>query len=400
MRLLPGGGEAATIQRSRGAMAAPEAPACYVGIARQSAAFRLMKQMGWEEGEGLGKDKQGIKGHVRVKNKQDTLGVGVDSPHNKWVYDTTQFDNILKKLKVQSANPVQEEVAAVESDSPDITPKKDKSAKHEVTKVTRPQGRYKKRERGKSVNSYSATDLQGILVRKNEDNSKVDQKLEPTCLDEPDPIICLDAVSQADDVNWWGHKFGFLSGGFLGAKSRKNKSSQKDLANVRQTFAEEDQENLYNLVQDKATSGKQGLGIKGLPMKVAGQRWKGNKTSFVDSDDDNSAQSDEYSEIEENGDEEEHISASESIDTDKNADKELLVDARPKTKVKKLCKRILRQAPSQSMKLKDLKVAVEEHSNVVFSSFSGRREALLFLKKKLQGSRKFNVDGKKVQLVS
>lgn len=29
---------------------------------------------GWEEGEGLGKDKQGIKGHVRVKNKQDTLG--------------------------------------------------------------------------------------------------------------------------------------------------------------------------------------------------------------------------------------------------------------------------------------------------------------------------------------
>ena len=30
---------------------------------------------GWEEGEGLGKDKQGIKGHVRVQNKQDTLGL-------------------------------------------------------------------------------------------------------------------------------------------------------------------------------------------------------------------------------------------------------------------------------------------------------------------------------------
>ena len=29
---------------------------------------------GWEEGEGLGKDKQGIKGYVRVKNKQDTTG--------------------------------------------------------------------------------------------------------------------------------------------------------------------------------------------------------------------------------------------------------------------------------------------------------------------------------------
>ncbi|CAN6302493.1 unnamed protein product [Urochloa humidicola] len=383
-------------------MAAPEAPSCYVGIARQSAAFRLMKQMGWEEGEGLGKDKQGIKGHVRVKNKQDTLGVGVDNPRDKWVFDTTQFDNILKKLKVQSAKPVEEDTAAV-SDSPDSTPKKDKPA-NELPKVTRPQGRYQKRERGKRVSSYSAIDLQGILqlvlaqVRKNEDSCQVDQKIEPICLDEPDPIICPDAVSQAEDVNWWGHKFGFVSGGFLGATSRKRKSSRKDPANVRQTFAEEDQENLYNLVQDKATSGKQGLGIKSLPMKIAGHRWKGNKTSLGDSDEDDSAQSDEYSEIEE--DDEEQPTAVESVETEKNTEKELHVDVRSKTKVKKLCIRILRQAPSQSMKLKDLKVAVEERSNAVFSSFSCRREALLFLKKKLQGSRKFNVDGKKVHLVS
>ncbi|GJV19794.1 PIN2/TERF1-interacting telomerase inhibitor 1 [Tanacetum coccineum] len=57
-------------------MAAPEAPLCYVGVAKKSAAFRLMKQMGWEEGEGLGKEKQGIKGHVRVQNKQDTVASG------------------------------------------------------------------------------------------------------------------------------------------------------------------------------------------------------------------------------------------------------------------------------------------------------------------------------------
>jgi Pin2-interacting protein X1 len=54
---------------------------------------------GWEEGEGLGKDKQGIKGYVRVKNKQDTTGVGVEKPNN-WAFDTTQFDSILKRLKV------------------------------------------------------------------------------------------------------------------------------------------------------------------------------------------------------------------------------------------------------------------------------------------------------------
>ncbi|XP_010229284.1 PIN2/TERF1-interacting telomerase inhibitor 1 isoform X2 [Brachypodium distachyon] len=370
-------------------MAAPEAPTCYVGIARQSAAFRLMKQMGWEEGEGLGKDKQGIKGHVRVKQKQDTLGVGVDSPHNKWAYDTTQFDDILKKLKVQTAAPVTK-VEDVNS-SPDSTPKKvkpkkDKPANDEVTKVTRPQGRYKKRERGKSVSGYSAIDLQGILVRKNEDDCKVDQDAKSSCVEEPDITICQDAVSQAADVNWWGHKFGYVSGGFLGAKSRKNKSSERK-DNVRQMFGEEDQENLYNLVQDKATSGKQGLGIKGLPMKVAGHRWKGNKTSLGDSDDEISTQS-ESSEVDDD-----------EVNEIKETVKEVCVDAKPKTKFKKLCKKILRQAPSQSMKLKDLKEAVEAQSSI-FSDFSCRREALSFLKRKLQGNKKFNVEGKRVHLVS
>ncbi|VAI10036.1 unnamed protein product [Triticum turgidum subsp. durum] len=372
-------------------MAAPEAPTCYVGIARQSAAFRLMKQMGWEEGEGLGKDKQGIKGHVRVKQKQDTLGVGVDNPQNKWAYDTTQFDDILKKLKVQSTTPVKE-IEDVSS-SPDSTPKKDKPAKDEVAKVTRPQGRYKKRERGKSVRGYSAVDLEGILVRKKENDCEVDQEVQPSCMEEPDITIGKGAVSQAEDVNWWGHKFGYVSGGFLGAKSRKNK---KDNSNVRQMFGEDDQENLYNLVQDKATSGKQGLGIKDLPMKVGGQRWKGNKTSLGDSDEENSTQS-ELSEVEEDEDEEVSASDAKVNEVHVKTIKEVCVDAKPKTKFKKLCKKILRQAPSQSMKLKELKEAVEEQSTIL-SDFSCRREALSFLKRK--GSKKFNLEGKRVHLVS
>jgi Pin2-interacting protein X1 len=76
-------------------------------------------------------------------------------------------------------------------------------------------------------------------------------------------------------------------------------------------------------------------------MKIAGHRWKGNKTSFGDSDDDDSAQSDEFSEIED--DNVEQPTAVESIEIEKNTEKELHVDVGSKTKVKKLCKRILRQ---------------------------------------------------------
>lgn len=48
--------------------------------------------------------------------------------------------------------------------------------------------------------------------------------------------------------DWWGYKYGFVSGGFLGAESKKKKSMISGKAE-RTAFFEEDQENLYNLVQ-------------------------------------------------------------------------------------------------------------------------------------------------------
>ena len=36
---------------------------------------RLMKQMGWQDGNGLGRDQKGIKKAIQVKLKDDTIGV-------------------------------------------------------------------------------------------------------------------------------------------------------------------------------------------------------------------------------------------------------------------------------------------------------------------------------------
>lgn len=60
------------------------------------------------------------------------------------------------------------------------------------------------------------------------------------------------AVVPEIKADWWGHKQGFTFGGLLGARSNKlckARSSDDNSAYVRKTFAEEDQENLYNLVQ-------------------------------------------------------------------------------------------------------------------------------------------------------
>ncbi|KAH7692752.1 Pin2-interacting protein X1 protein [Dioscorea alata] len=370
-------------------MASPEAPQCYAGVARQSAAFRLMKQMGWEEGEGLGKEKQGIRGHVRVKNKQDTKGIGVDNPANNWVLDTSQFDNILKRLKVQVADPDEKEFVETENvkEDPEIIAVKESSA----AKVTRPQGRYKRREIGKSVNSYSAKDLQGILGNKVEEElqSECDADDETTLIEISAAYACHeDGIKDNEASDQWWCKYGFVSGGFLGVQTRKKKSNKpkesEGLAfDKRGAFDEDDQERLYKLVQDKATTGKQGLGISTQPKKIAGSHWKGKKTSFDDSDG-------EQSEI--------STDSGASLKRKRNESSVVEVNVEPKPKLKRLCKHLLLQVPTQSLRLKQLIVLIEEHSSSIFSAFSSKRDSLSYLKQKLEGSKNFNVEGKRVSL--
>ncbi|XP_047307814.1 G-patch domain-containing protein 1 [Impatiens glandulifera] len=377
-------------------MAEPEASVCYVGVTRNSAAFRLMKQMGWEEGEGLGKDKQGIKGYVRVKNKQDTValilridvGIGLDGPKKNWAFDTSQFDDILKRLKVQ-ATQTKDEVDVknkVEEDKTDEDDDKSNASEMEidvVVKTTRPQGRYKKRERGKCVQGYSAKDLEGILVNKNKDTTNADfnKGTKSRLMDASECTLSVveEIILKELPPDWWGFKLGFVSGGVLGSEAkRKNLNTNKE----RSTFCEDDQENLYNLVQNTATTGKQGLGIKDRPKKIAGCYFEGKKTNFDDSDADEDSRSDC-----DDDDDNDCLEEEEEVGRKKE----------PKLKLKKLCRKLLNQVPEKKLKLKQLKALLDEKAPSVFANFS-KGDALAFLKNKLEGNKKFLVDGKKVSL--
>ncbi|KGN50056.1 uncharacterized protein LOC101213045 isoform X1 [Cucumis sativus] len=368
-------------------MAAPEAPVCYVGVARQSAAFRLMKQMGWEEGEGLGKDKQGIKGHVRVKNKQDTAGIGTEKQNN-WAFDTTQFDDILKRLKVQAVKNSEE---AAEKDDTSMGTVDDATDDQDlVTKATRPQGRYKRRERGKLVNAYSSKDLEGILVKKVEELPQTcpNAETEPESSEESEIELLTEENKASVSSDWWGYKYGFISGGYLGAESKRRKGLQtksKENVHERIAFHEDDQENLYKLVQDKSTTGKQGLGIKSRPKKIAGCYFEGKKTSFDDSDDEDSG--DAAPPLKRKYED------SFSTGTVKS-------NGQQKVKLRKLCKTILSQVTGESLKLKQLKALIDERTTSVFANYSSKKDALAYLKQKLESSGKFLVEGKRVSLRS
>ncbi|KAG2243046.1 hypothetical protein Bca52824_095109 [Brassica carinata] len=186
-------------------------------------------------------------------------------------------------------------------------------------------------------------------------------------------------------------------GGLLGAKPGKRNHPSL----TRKMFCEDDQENLYNMVQDKATAGKQGLGIKDRPKKIAGVRYQGKKTSFDNSDDD-----EEEEEESEEDDDKDSREESEEEEDNKDSVIENSPSKRkrdeinePKIKLKNLCKQILKRfavaGSSGSMKLKQLKSMIDEQAPSILSEFSSRKDAIAYLKLKLERSEKFIVEGKK-----
>lgn len=72
--------------------------------------------------------------------------------------------------------------------------------------------------------------------------------------------------------NWWGFKYGFVSGGLLGAGSARRKSLKTGDAQsggARKVFCEDDQENLYKLVQVCLANCNSVLQICYMPNSVA-----------------------------------------------------------------------------------------------------------------------------------
>ncbi|KAL4186694.1 hypothetical protein AMTRI_Chr09g35260 [Amborella trichopoda] len=358
-------------------MAAPEAPMCCVGVARESSAFHLMKQMSPLNLLLSPFNKRISKINKILKNKQDTAGAGLNEAANNWAFDTSQFDGILKILRVTSSLQID-----------DQTPSKEGT----IFKSTRPQGRYKERERGKLVNLYSAKDLQDSFVH---------------------VISCSLRAFIGGNMNCsrsnltsdcWGHQYVFISGGFLGEQNVKRKATSargyKGLAaeagDGKVTFAEEDQEKLYKLVQDKATTGKQGLGIKCCSKKIAGHRWAGKLPIFDDSEDnetsdDGGSSKRKYSTLDSYVEKEESKPEVTKLCKSKIAVEEKKIRD-PKPKLKKLCKKLL-QIPGNFLRLKQLKKLLAAESASI-------KEALLHLREKFEKSGRFSVEGKRVTLVS
>eukprot|EP01041_Mallomonas_annulata_P008761 gene8761-18125_t len=65
--------------------------------------FKMLQKMGWKEENGLGKNQDGMKSAIKVKKREEGLGIGMvhDSAGNHgWGATATSFNEVLDMLKV------------------------------------------------------------------------------------------------------------------------------------------------------------------------------------------------------------------------------------------------------------------------------------------------------------
>ena len=61
--------------------------------------FKMMEKMGWSQGKGLGAKEDGVQEHVKVRLKENHLGVGATKKSSdNWLGNTDAFSRLLADL--------------------------------------------------------------------------------------------------------------------------------------------------------------------------------------------------------------------------------------------------------------------------------------------------------------
>ncbi|XP_031778019.1 uncharacterized protein LOC100124009 isoform X2 [Nasonia vitripennis] len=143
---------------------------------------KMLEKMGWTSGKGLGAKEQGMVEHIRVKVKNDQVGIGFDKNRDdQWTEHQDDFNSFLQNLQKEQAG------APVE-----IPEEKEKvlsgKSLEERSKLSQKRVHYKKFTRGKDVNKYSTKDLANIFGKRDLNEKPVKEEKEEEDEKIYDPI--------------------------------------------------------------------------------------------------------------------------------------------------------------------------------------------------------------------
>ncbi|KAF4099384.1 PIN2/TERF1-interacting telomerase inhibitor 1 isoform X1 [Onychostoma macrolepis] len=117
---------------------------------------KMLERMGWSKGKGLGKSEQGSTEHIKVKVKNNSLGLGTTGNNeDNWITHQDDFNQLLAELNSchgqnNTDNPTQEQGFSLE----------------EKSKTSKKRVHYMKFTKGKDLSSRSETDLACIFGKR------------------------------------------------------------------------------------------------------------------------------------------------------------------------------------------------------------------------------------------
>ncbi|XP_051016651.1 PIN2/TERF1-interacting telomerase inhibitor 1 [Acomys russatus] len=119
---------------------------------------RMLEKMGWSKGKGLGAQEQGATEHIKVKVKNNHLGLGAtNNNEDNWIAHQDDFNQLLAALNTCHSQETAE--------SPDNKEKKSFSLE-EKSRISKNRVHYMKFTKGKDLSSRSETDLDCIFGKR------------------------------------------------------------------------------------------------------------------------------------------------------------------------------------------------------------------------------------------
>ena len=95
--------------------------------------FKMLQKMGWKENTGLGKDAIGDVQAIKIKKREDGLGLGCESignrANNNWGATASSYASVLEALKASYGNTTTEEEVKSKSKKDKKKEKKEKKVK-------------------------------------------------------------------------------------------------------------------------------------------------------------------------------------------------------------------------------------------------------------------------------
>ncbi|KAI5090532.1 PIN2/TERF1-interacting telomerase inhibitor 1 isoform X1 [Silurus meridionalis] len=119
---------------------------------------KMLERMGWSKGKGLGKSEQGATEHIKVKVKNNSLGLGTAiNNEDNWIAHQDDFNQLLAELNSCHG----------QNNTEDSTPEQTQGfSLEEKSKTSKKRVHYMKFTKGKDLSSRSQTDLACIFGKR------------------------------------------------------------------------------------------------------------------------------------------------------------------------------------------------------------------------------------------